>query len=76
MRDERASGDGEVAVTLDEQTGLLHADLRVGANVANTKALQANAGVSSPGVKLHGAGFIVTREEAAALLPLPLTGEG
>jgi hypothetical protein len=67
VRDERAGGDGEVAVTLDEQQGLLHADLRIGANVASAKTLLANAGVSSPGVKLHGAGFIVTRDEAAAL---------
>jgi hypothetical protein len=72
VRDERASGDGEVAVTLDEQTGLLHADLRVGANVANAKPLQANLDLSNRGVQLFGAGFIVTREEAAALLPLPL----
>ncbi|MBS3910986.1 MAG: class I SAM-dependent DNA methyltransferase [Hydrogenophaga sp.] len=76
VREEHATGDGEVAVTLDEQRGLLHADLRLGANVASAKPLRANAGVSSPGVKLHGAGFIVTREEAAALLPLPLAGEG
>ncbi len=67
VRDERACGDGEVAVTLDEQQGLLHADLRIGANVVSAKTLMANAGVSSPGVKLHGAGFIVTREEAAAV---------
>jgi hypothetical protein len=67
VRDERAGGDGEVAVTLDEKQGLLHADLRIGANVVSAKTLLANAGVSSPGVKLHGAGFIVTREEAAAL---------
>lgn len=75
VSDEKPAGSGEVAVQLDEQRGLLHADLRVGANVAAAKVLQANLGVSSPGVKLHGAGFIVTREEAAALLPLPL-GEG
>jgi hypothetical protein len=34
-------------------------------------ALRANAGMSSPGVKLHGAGFIVTPEEAALLLTPP-----
>jgi hypothetical protein len=67
VRDECASGDGEAAVTLEEQQGLLHADLRVGANVASTNTLLANVVISSPGVKLHGAGFIVTREEAAAL---------
>lgn len=58
---------GEVAVTLAERTGLIHADLSVGANVAAAQPLQAMAGVSSPGVKLHGAGFIVTPQEAATL---------
>ncbi|MDP3324366.1 MAG: class I SAM-dependent DNA methyltransferase [Hydrogenophaga sp.] len=72
---ERTTDTDEVEVQLAEKRGLLHADLRLVANVAGARALQANGGVSSPGVKLHGAGFIVTREEAAALLPLPL-GEG
>lgn len=65
--EERATGSDEVYVRLDEQRGHLHSDLRVGANVASAGPLRANAGVSSPGVKLHGAGFIVTREEARAL---------
>jgi hypothetical protein len=65
--DEREGHDGEVAVSLAEARGLLHADLRRGANVASARALLANASVSSPGVKLHGAGFIVRREEAATL---------
>ena len=64
---EHSANDGEVAVTLKEQHGLLHADLRIGANVASAKPLRANIGLSSPGVKLHGAGFIVTREQAAAM---------
>jgi hypothetical protein len=67
VRDERTGGDGEVAVALDEHVGLLHADLRIGANVASARALQANLGLSNRGVQLFGAGFIVTREEAAAL---------
>ena len=61
------TGDfGEVDVTLAEHSGLIHADLSVGANVALAVALESNADISSPGVKLHGAGFIVTAEEAAA----------
>jgi hypothetical protein len=67
VQNETPQDDGEVAVTLSESQGLLHADLRIGANVAAAKALRANLGLSSPGVKLHGAGFIVTREEAAQL---------
>lgn len=58
---------GEVAVSLAERRGLIHADLSVGANVASAGPLRAMGGVSSPGVKLHGAGFIVTRQEAASL---------
>jgi hypothetical protein len=58
---------GEVAVTLAGQLGLIHPDLSVGANVSAARPLLSNAGVSSPGVKLHGAGFIVTPEEAAQL---------
>ena len=71
------TGDfGEVDVTLAEHNGMIHADLSVGANVASAVALESNANISSPGVKLHGAGFIVTPDEAAALLPLPPAGEG
>jgi len=64
---ETAGKHDEVTVTLAEREGLIHADLRVGADVAGAKPLVANLGVSSPGVKLHGAGFIVTPAEAQAL---------
>ncbi|PKO42807.1 MAG: SAM-dependent methyltransferase [Betaproteobacteria bacterium HGW-Betaproteobacteria-3] len=73
---ERTTEDDEVDVQLEEQAGFLHADLRIGANVSSASPLVANLGISSPGVKLHGAGFIVTREEATALRWLPLAGEG
>ncbi|MFZ1574412.1 MAG: DNA methyltransferase, partial [Chromatiaceae bacterium] len=62
------SGQGEgLEVEVEPDEGRIHADLRIGANVAAAVALYANAGLSSPGVKLHGAGFIVTLAEAAAL---------
>jgi hypothetical protein len=64
---EQPGEHGEVAVALAECSGLVHADLSVGANVAAAQTLQAMCGVSSPGVKLHGAGFIITPDEAAAL---------
>jgi hypothetical protein len=67
VTDER-EGKGEgLEVTLQEQVGLLHADLRVGANVAATLVLQANAKLSHEGIKPHGMGFVVTPEEAARL---------
>ncbi|MFZ2852723.1 MAG: DNA methyltransferase [Rhodocyclaceae bacterium] len=69
VTDER-EGKGEgLDVTLQEQVGLLHADLRVGANVAGTRPLSANAGVSSMGFMLAGSGFIVTSEESTHLDP-------
>jgi hypothetical protein len=65
---EEREGSGEgLDVVLNERRGLLYADLRLGANVAGTLPLRANAGISSPGFKLHGAGFIVTPEEAEKL---------
>src|SRR5690606_18877985 len=48
-------------------TGEIHADLTVGVDVTQAKPLLANEWLCSPGVKLHGAGFIVTPQEAEAL---------
>ena len=54
-------------VTFSTEKGRIFADLRIGADVAGAVPLRANDGISSPGVKLHGAGFIVTPAEARAL---------
>ncbi|MBC7521493.1 MAG: class I SAM-dependent DNA methyltransferase, partial [Sandarakinorhabdus sp.] len=48
-------------------TGRINADLTTGTDVTNVVPLKANEGICSPGVKLHGAGFIVTPAQAAAL---------
>ena len=63
-------GDGRAEgtdVELTEEVGKIFADLKIGANVAGAVPLESNGGVSCPGVKLHGAGFIVTPEQAALL---------
>ena len=65
--EEVESTDGEVATRFDVRQGLIHADLVVGANVAGASRLLANDGLSNRGVIPHGAGFIVTRTEAAFL---------
>ena len=52
-----------------ERMGVIGSDLRIGADVTLTVVLRANAGLCSPGVKLHGDGFIVTPAEAAKLQP-------
>jgi hypothetical protein len=54
-------------VRFEVEKGKIFSNLRIGADVAGAKALKANEGISSPGVKLHGAGFIVTPEKARAL---------
>ena len=65
--EEKTGSDGSVDVKLTEQWGEIHADLRIGADITMAVPLLSNAGMSSPGVKLHGAGFIVTSDEATAL---------
>lgn len=69
VREETASKNmqDEIDVRLSEQRGVLFADLRAGANVAGAQPLQAMQNISSPGVKLHGSGFIITKEEAIKL---------
>jgi hypothetical protein len=64
---ERETGEDAHEVTLAAREGRIHADLTIGADVAGAVPLQANLGISCPGVKLHGAGFIVTPEQAACL---------
>jgi len=61
-------GKGEgLEVELAESSGTIHADLKVGADVTAALALCANGMLTSRGLMLFGAGFIVTPEEAAKL---------
>lgn len=54
-------------VDVRERLGVIRSDLSIGPDVTGTIALRANEGLSSRGVSLHGAGFIVTPAEAEAL---------
>jgi hypothetical protein len=54
-------------VALRETRGRINSDLTVGADATTAKALRANELICSPGVKLHGAGFIVTPAQALHL---------
>ncbi|MFZ2858280.1 class I SAM-dependent DNA methyltransferase [Acidovorax sp.] len=66
------TGDfGEVAVTLSERRGLIHADLSAGANVAAACPLSANQRLSNTGYLLGGRGFVLTGEEADELRRYP-----
>ncbi|WP_347975402.1 type IIL restriction-modification enzyme MmeI [Bosea vestrisii] len=46
---------------------MINSDLSIGVDITQTTGLLANEGLCSPGVKLHGAGFIVTPAEAETL---------
>ncbi|RZJ43286.1 MAG: class I SAM-dependent DNA methyltransferase [Brevundimonas sp.] len=59
-------GSGGALLPLAEPSRI-HSDLSVGVDVTTAVALKANAGLCSPGVKLHGAGFIVGAEDLAAM---------
>lgn len=54
-------------IELRTREGRINADLTIGVDVTKATALRANDGLCSPGVKLHGSGFIVTAAEAEAL---------
>jgi hypothetical protein len=50
-----------------ERLGKINSDLTVGADLSLCNPLRANDGLSSRGMSLHGAGFIVTPQEAEHL---------
>jgi len=53
-------------VELRSVLGRISADLNVGADLTSTTVLRSNEGITSPGVKLHGDGFIITPHQALA----------
>ncbi len=54
-------------VTLSERYGVINADLSEGVTPIDAMPLQANERIACPGVKLHGAGFIVSPAVATRL---------
>jgi len=67
VREEYEAINGEVRVDLAISEGIIHPNLTVGANVSAAKSLEETSGLGYPGVKLHGAGFIVSLEQAKEL---------
>ena len=66
IREGNARAEG-TDVELTELSGKIFADLKVGVDVAGASALESNENLSCPGVKLHGAGFIISPEQAISL---------
>ena len=67
IREERPDASGNIVLQFDEKRGDIGADLTIGGGVSSAQPLRANALLCSPGVKLHGAGFIVSKSEADEL---------
>ena len=64
---EEDHGELGAVVAVQSLTGHVQPTLSIGANLGSVLPLAANTELSSPGMKLHGSGFIVTREQAAKL---------
>jgi hypothetical protein len=64
-----SDGDREGAAVVEflERRGKIHPDLSMGPNTSAAEGLKSNQRISNRGVVLHGAGFIVTPEQATTL---------
>ena len=65
---EQSGEHGEVNVAMQEKHGLIHADLKIGADVGKAHRLAANAKLSSAGVIPHGVGMLISPQDAAELI--------
>jgi hypothetical protein len=63
----RSAESDDLVEVFSSTRGRIHSNLRIGADLTAALPLRANTGVASPGVKLHGAGFIVSPERALQL---------
>jgi hypothetical protein len=66
VREEGLDTDAPL-IEFSETVGMINSDLTVGVDVSRCRPLLANEGLSSRGMSLHGAGFIVTPVEAQHL---------
>lgn len=62
--EEESRGSDYTEVVLRQQSGRIHSDLRIGADVTSAKPLHSNEILSGNGVMLAGSGFILDSERA------------
>ncbi|WP_203308676.1 class I SAM-dependent DNA methyltransferase [Sphingomonas beigongshangi] len=67
VTEERGLDSDAPEIGFAAREGRIHADFSTGADLQSAQALVANRWLCSPGVKLHGAGFIVTPAQAEAM---------
>ena len=67
VTEENARSDGENEVILVSRRGYIAPNLKIGANLTSAEALRSNYRISSMGMKLHGKGFLLTKNEANRL---------
>jgi hypothetical protein len=67
VESEQPNDDGSAKVSFDSRSGRIAPNLTIGADLGSLKPLAANDGISCPGVKLHGSGFILSRQQAKVL---------
>ncbi len=67
VKTETEQADGSAKVSFDTRRGKISADLTTESKVASAIPLRANEGLIHMGVKLHGMGFVVSRDEAKGL---------
>lgn len=65
--EEKALDTDQPKVTMTEREGRINPDLSIGVDLTTLPELVSSTGLSSPGVKLHGNGFILTPQQAASL---------
>ncbi len=61
--DEREGDDDAASVRFAERSGLINADLTIGADVSRVRTLRANEGLSFMGVSLIGQGFVLDEDD-------------
>jgi hypothetical protein len=67
VTEERGLDSDAPEIGFAAREGRIHADFSMGVDLQSAQALVANRWLCSPGVKLHGAGFIVTPAQAEAM---------
>jgi hypothetical protein len=62
VKEETSTGADTPDLKFTVFTGVINADLTIGANVTSAQPLRSNSALTSPGVQLYGDGFIVSED--------------